>query len=202
MSWLINWLTQLMLYIVLATMVDLLMPTHQMKQYVAFVLKIFLLSIYLQPLFLLFSVSTSQFQGWMDNVFVEEEKSYTNLENKVMDETNDIKERQWQETIEIVEEEWKEIANNQLVLDDPIEIIQVSMETNSPTLSMEALERVVVFYKEENTRTILPVKEIGAKQKDGDNVSPDDKALQAALSSIWNITSDKIDVIYEGDRKE
>jgi len=201
LSWLVNWFTQLMLYIVLATMVDLLMPTNRIKQYVAFVLKIFLLSIYLQPLFLLFSVSASQFQGWMDNVFVEEENTYASLEKKLVNETNDIKVRQWYETIEIVEDEWKEFANDQLGLDYPIELTQVSIETDGLSLSMDAIERVVVYYKEKNTSTVIPIKEIGTEDE-YDYDSYDEDAIQNVLSSIWDIKGDEIEVIYEGDREQ
>src|SRR5699024_11844721 len=113
----------------------------------------------------------------------------------------DIKVRQWYETIEIVEDEWKEFANDQLGLDYPIELTQVSIETDGLSLSMDAIERVVVYYKEKNTSTVIPIKEIGTEDE-YDYDSYDEDAIQNVLSSIWDIKGDEIEVIYEGDREQ
>src|SRR5699024_4851760 len=60
MDMLIQWVTQIVIFILLATIIDLLIPAHSMKKYVKFVVGLILILIVMQPIFYLFQTDIKQ----------------------------------------------------------------------------------------------------------------------------------------------
>src|SRR5699024_12476966 len=60
MDMLIQWVTQIVIFILLATIIDLLIPAHSMIKYVKFVVGLILILIVMQPIFYLFQTDIKQ----------------------------------------------------------------------------------------------------------------------------------------------
>src|SRR5690625_390193 len=60
MEKIIHWMTQIVLYLLLVTMIDLILPNQTMKRYVKLVTGLILILIFLKPLFSLSSLDLQQ----------------------------------------------------------------------------------------------------------------------------------------------
>lgn len=160
MDWLIYWVSQIMLYIILATCVDLVIPANQMKQYVTFVLKIFLLSIYLQPLFLLFSVNHSELNHWLDHVLNHEEQAYTSMKRQMDEETNDIQQEQFTALVEKIEAEWQTEANAKIAQYRQVTVTNVSIQTKKQMLSFDAIDLIIATIDLQDNSAVRPIEQI------------------------------------------
>ncbi|WP_010173532.1 stage III sporulation protein AF [Bacillus coahuilensis] len=60
MNYLIEWITNIIIFILLATVIEMLLPSNQMKKYTKMVIGLLLISIILTPLFKLLSQDFEQ----------------------------------------------------------------------------------------------------------------------------------------------
>src|SRR5690625_7856369 len=60
MDLLINWVTQIIVFLIFAAIIYLLIPSNIMKRYIQFVVELMLLLIFLQPVFYMFNIDIPQ----------------------------------------------------------------------------------------------------------------------------------------------
>src|SRR5699024_4876114 len=89
MDMLIQWVTQIVIFILLATIIDLLIPAHSMKMYVKFVVGLILILIVMQAIFYL--LQTDMKQALEDYV-----NDYL-LDDQATEDMNDLNEMQKRE---------------------------------------------------------------------------------------------------------
>ncbi len=85
MQYLSNWILDIVMFIILAILIDLLLPNSKMKKYVQFVLGIILIVIFLTPLFKVFDIDVSTaVTSSIDEIMFEinKESSLIQIENK------------------------------------------------------------------------------------------------------------------------
>src|SRR5699024_3807142 len=77
-----DWITQIVLFILLGTVIELLLPDNRMKKYVNLILGLLLLLILTKPILYLFSVDTETVMRPFEQ-FIQEDSTYIDTEKEI-----------------------------------------------------------------------------------------------------------------------
>lgn len=196
----INWVTQIILFIVLATIIDLLIPTSSMNKYIKLVVGLILILILLKPIFYVLNIDmetalNKSFQQVND--VGEDSESVKNLiefQKKEIQSTQDayILEQMAVQLIEIAEDPMKEQYQQ--------EITDIEFKFNSnDSYSYEDLEEVIVYVKdlveeegEQNTvENVVINTDHVVEKKDMDR---HDEEIKQLLKKVWELTDKEITI--------
>lgn len=195
-----HWITQILLYIMIATMIDLMMPTSKMKQYVTFVLRLFLLYIYLQPIMLLFSIELHDITHLIDRTIHQEEIQYEQMHEEMMMQTNVMKQEQMARIISKLEEELFVSGNEALHTPNKYLINQVQLITDEQTVDADNIRQVIVHIVEEEREDIKAIEKIDVSKTNETSSEPssaDNEKISQLLSEAWSIPAHMIEIIWE-----
>ncbi|WP_010284577.1 stage III sporulation protein AF [Bacillus timonensis] len=212
LSFIAEWVTNIILFILLATIVDMLLPSSSMQKYVKMVTGLLLILIILTPLFSLFKTDLDQALLNMNLKPVQSEK---NLENLI-----DLKKKEIQasssayilETMAVqlkthVEEELVQ-KKYDLTVEDVNVILSRAVDSKE-TVTLDDIQSIEVVLSKETAEpddvpVVKPVEidtskqtEPVYKQVDQTNV----KAITKTLAERWEIDSEKIVVTVEGGKE-
>ncbi|MEH7386891.1 stage III sporulation protein AF [Bacillus sp. JJ1521] len=212
LSFIAEWITNIILFILLATIVDMLLPSSSMQKYVKMVTGLLLILIILTPLFSLFKSDLDQALLNMNLKPVQTEK---NLENLI-----DLKKKEIQasqrayalETVQVqirndIEEELVKKQSNLIVQDVKIHLSSEAYKNEAVTYddiqSIEVLLSdktaqpndvpVIKTVEIDTSKQIEPVH----KEVDQTNI----KAIRKSIASTLEIDSEKIVVTVEGGKE-
>lgn len=200
MEFIADWITQIIIFILLATIIDLLIPNLTMNKYIKLVIGLILILILLTPIFALFKLDV---EGLL-------KQSYTALfeQDTVMEEVKDSIELQKTEIEQlhgayILEEmavQLKSLANEDLMQQHQAKITEIyfAFHDEEP-ISYESLEEVIVYLepaadKEGEIQTVEEVVINGRPKQLEEN----DEAIIQQLREQWELTEKKITVYWEG----
>ncbi|MEH7224821.1 stage III sporulation protein AF [Bacillus sp. JJ1566] len=213
LSFIAEWITNIILFILLATIVDMLLPSSSMQKYVKMVTGLLLILIILTPLFSLFKSDLDQALLNMNLKPVQSEK---NLENLI-----DLKKKEIQASqrayiletmaVQLESEVEEELVQNEYDL--TVQKVNVSLSSAIDNKEIVTLDEMlddiqsieVVLSKETAAPDNVPVvksveidtsKQIEPVYKKVDQTNV--KAITKSLSSRWEIDSEKIVVTVEG----
>src|SRR5690625_423242 len=94
MDSIMQWVTQIVIFIMLATIIDLLIPNNSMKKYVKFVLGLTLVLIFLTPLFNIYQYDiTKALETGFHDIFSRGDKG-ENMENLIEMQKSEIESAQ------------------------------------------------------------------------------------------------------------
>ncbi|MCC3358695.1 stage III sporulation protein AF [Bacillus sp. REN16] len=212
LSFIAEWVTNIILFILLATIMDMLLPSSSMQKYVKMVTGLLLILIILTPLFSLFKSDLDQALLNMNLKPVQTEK---NLENLI-----DLKKKEIQasqrayalETVQVqmrndVEEELMTKQSNLTV--QKVNILLNSEIENNDTVTYDDIQSIEVVLSEETAEpddvpVVKPVeintsKQIKPVYKKADQTNV--KAIAKSLSTRWEMDSEKIVVTVEGGKE-
>lgn len=201
-----QWVTQIIIFLLLAVIIDLLIPKTSMKKYVKLVIGLILMLIFLKPVFLLFSID---FQSDLSSSFKEIYESDSNdqmIESFTKNQKIDIQASQAAYILEEMTTQLKNVAEETLQTDYQVEIAQIEFEfLNDEVISFESLEEIIVYLRKVDNQTgeIQPIDEvvIGKKQtaEDKEDVQGvQDEEIKLYLQSIWEVTDKQITINWEG----
>ncbi|MEH7237021.1 stage III sporulation protein AF [Bacillus sp. JJ1562] len=212
LSFIAEWITNIILFILLATIVDMLLPNSSMQKYVKMVTGLLLILIILTPLFSLFKSDLDQALLNMNLKPVQTEK---NLENLI-----DLKKKEIQASqrayavetvqVQIINDIKEELMKNQANLTVQDVAIHLTNEAeNNETVSYDDIQSIeVVLSKEtaepDNVPVVKQVEIDTSKQIEPVNKKVDQtnvKAITKSLSTRWEIDSEKIVVTVEGGKE-
>ncbi|WP_449538377.1 stage III sporulation protein AF [Ferdinandcohnia sp. Marseille-Q9671] len=211
MSFIAEWVTNIILFILLATIVDMLLPSSSMKKYVKMVTGLLLILIILTPLFSLFNSDLDQALLNMNLKPVQSEK---NLENLI-----DLKKKEIQAShrayiletmaVQLKSEVEEELVQKQYDLTvQEVNVFLSSTVDNEETVTLDDIQSIQVVLSEETAEpddvpVVKPVEidtskqtEPVYKQVDQTNI----KAITNSLATKWEIDSEKIVVSVEGGK--
>ncbi|MEJ8776500.1 stage III sporulation protein AF [Pseudogracilibacillus sp. ICA-222130] len=179
MQYIVDWVTQIIIFIFIGTIIQILLPENQFRKYVEIVLGLFLLLIFLQPIVSLMNISLDVSWQKMEQILipenVEENIGWNGLES----------ERDayiWNESKEILIDE----ANRQLT-GQVIHDIEFIMEESS-------LQEIVVYMDEESEQFIHVDKIIVNDDTSYSTQTDKDEKLVKKLQQIWEVNDVPIKV--------
>ncbi|MGG4490096.1 stage III sporulation protein AF [Metabacillus idriensis] len=203
MSFLTEWIANIILFIMLAVILDLLLPNSAMQKYAKMVISLLLIVIILTPIFKLLSadINTLVSDVQMESPTKEEEiKKMIDLQKKEIQASNDayilknmavqLKSQAKEELVQSYDVSIKDIS---LSVEEPFEEIQKSLQGIEVILVAEEAESEAV-------ETIQPVI-LGAEETDEtekENQIRQASEIKSYLANIWEVDPDKISLKMEG----
>ncbi|MDQ0858442.1 stage III sporulation protein AF [Bacillus sp. V2I10] len=203
MSFLTEWIANIILFIMLAVILDLLLPNSAMQKYAKMVISLLLIVIILSPVFKLLSadINTLVSDVQMESPAKEEEiKKMIDLQKKEIQASNDayilenmavqLKSQAKEELVQSYDVTIKQIS---LSVDEPFEEIQNSLQGIEVTLEAEEAGSEAV-------ETIQPVVLGAAETAETEKENQIRRAseIKAYLASIWEVDPEKISLKMEG----
>ncbi|MUK87163.1 stage III sporulation protein AF [Ornithinibacillus sp. L9] len=203
MSLLIEWVTQIIIFIILAAIIDLLVPASSMKKYIKFVVGLLLILIFLKPFFSLFNIDLQHaFNTSLQEIF-EDDYGEENMENLIDIQKSEIESSQNAYILEQMAVQFKDLANTPLIEKHQVEISDIDFKfAAESSYSFENLEEVIVYIQEseEGEGAIYAVDDVVINTKDPvvDENNEDLMEISGFLEEIWELKDKKLSVFWEG----
>lgn len=216
MSYLGEWIKHIVLLILLASFVDLILPSSNMKRYVKLVVGLLVILMILSPILQLFKFDYDRMLMTIDHLLEEKDSSFQNKLDQTKGELNQLHE---QSVLKEVADRWgeeikKEVEARLEVNVQEVELVlrpvrdQVELEHCQLTLQL----REFTDHSREGTASVTkvePVKPVSVRIKSSNeslsttqNISDREKKLQKEVLKIvqveWNISKDKISLLWIG----
>jgi len=203
MEFLTAWVTNIILFVLLAVIIDLLMPNSSLQRYAKMVIGLLLIVIILNPILKIFDTDIEDILATFNLSTIEEKKEVENLiENK----KKEIQASQRAYILEQMAVQMKSMVEEELMQEYglKVESVHLQFSADDDQLSAEDLKEVQVVVNSDNSNgnleSIPAVKDIKIDttttffNDEGNELS----AVQAYLAENWQLERDKVNVVMEG----
>jgi stage III sporulation protein AF len=202
MSYLIEWVTNIILFILLATVIDMLLPNSSMQKYTKMVTGLLLIAIILTPIFKLIS---KDFESTLASISFLETPGEKNMENSIEMKKKEIQASTNAYILETMAVQLEQGVEEELMEQFGLEIAKIELTTNddSDQSFPENLQRVSVLLKKPD-HNVMAVEAIQPVDISSDTPLPAKKSAEesekiaAFLSQKWDVTEKTIEVSVEG----
>ncbi|MFT4415631.1 stage III sporulation protein AF [Fredinandcohnia humi] len=210
MSFIAEWITNIILFILLATIVDMLLPNSSMQKYVKMVTGLLLIVIILTPLF---SILTSDFEKTIATLKLSPSQEDKNIENLIEMKKKEIQASSNAYILERMQVQLKNLAEEELVqkeYDLSVQKVLLSIKDESKeTVTLDDITSIkVVLSKEtadpDDIPVVKPVEIDTSKQNETNDTEmniPNINKITSLLATKWEIDSEKIVVTVEGGKE-
>ncbi|AZU63276.1 stage III sporulation protein AF [Neobacillus mesonae] len=202
MEFITEWVTNIILFILLAAVIDMLLPNSSMQKYTKMVMGLLLIAIILTPIF---KVISKDFEAAFSSITVKQGPEEKNMKNLIDLKKKEIQASQHAYILEELAVQLKKDVKEELMEQYGLEIakIDVVMDTGSDQANSENLQKVIVLLTQPETgvETVEAVKPIVINtEKPLPSQKPTEEAKQIAafLSQKWNVTKETVEVSIEG----
>jgi stage III sporulation protein AF len=201
MEFLIEWVTNIILFILLATVIDMLLPNTSLQKYTKMVTGLLLIAIILTPIFKLIS---KDFETVMAQIPTFQDSGEKNMENLIELQKKEIQASNHAYILETMAVQLEKGVEEELMEQFGLEIAKIELTTknNSQESFPENLEIVTVSLKQPET-SVTTVEDIQPVSITTDTPLPkepteESEKIAAFLSQQWNVTEKAIEVSVEG----
>ncbi|MEI5908119.1 stage III sporulation protein AF [Bacillus spongiae] len=200
MSFLTEWITNIILFVLLATVVDMLLPSSVMKKYTKIVVGLLLITIILTPLF---QFLASDFEEVIAKVQFQNGNDEEKVENLIEMKKKEIQASQDAYILEQMAVQMKEEAQRVLGDEQNWVITNIELQVHDLSTIPDGLSTISVFLSENNTNDeIAPVQPVSINTTTPLKKATEKwKELSQELAQIWEVETEKIS-IYEERRAE
>lgn len=197
MSFLTGWLTNIIVLILLATILEMLIPESGMKRYVKLAVSILLLFLILQPVLSIFSVDIERMIANIETETAVSDQATMNLINLQKTEIENGQRAYISEQIAV---RLREDANEAL---DRYDLIVTDVQVEWADQSELAIESVDVYVKERkdtsNPSPRIIVEEIDIRTSQPLSIAHrEEEAIRKLLSERWQMPEETILLTWEG----
>ncbi|WIL35748.1 stage III sporulation protein AF [Bacillus stercoris] len=199
MSFLTEWLTTIVLFILFAIVIDMLLPSSSMQKYAKMVVSLLLIVVMLTPIFKLFKTDPEVIFEYLTK---NEQSESADIKNQINSKKIEIQASQRAYILEEMAVQLKKKAEERFSHDE-YKVGSIKLTAGEKVDSEEDIKTIRVYMapsSEKTVQTVAPVhidtdhayvtKE-AAEQKEA-------KQIQTQLADIWEIGSKKITVHMEG----
>jgi stage III sporulation protein AF len=206
MQFLTEWVTNIIIFVLLATVIDMLLPNSNFQKYTKIVTGLLLIAIILTPILKLIS---KDFESTLRSIPIFEESKEKNIENLI-----DLKKKEIQASsdayiLETMAVRLKKDTEEELMEQYGLQIanIELKVDDSSKLAFPENLQKVIVLLKQSegeanvvevvrtveiNTENPLPSKRLTAHSEE----------ITSLLAGKWNVSENAIEVLIEGEVTE
>ncbi|MEC5422286.1 stage III sporulation protein AF [Virgibacillus sp. C22-A2] len=202
MEVLTQWVTQIIIFLLLAAIIDLLIPATSMKKYIKLVVGLILILILLKPVFFLFNINIQEALETSLSQLNQENISSDSIENLIEFQKKEIQAPQDAYILEQMAVQLKEVAKDPLfenyhaIITD-IEFVFIA----ESDLAFDNLEEVIVYLRElENGEGAVSLVEDVVINMDDPAVDEgqDIDQIEILLREIWEFDNKKLTIMWEG----
>jgi stage III sporulation protein AF len=201
---LINWVSQIIIFILLATIIDLLVPAGGMKKYIKFVIGLILIFLFLQPIFYLFKVDIQAAVRSSFSSMLDDSSQASEVENLIEMQKSEIESSSGAYILEQMAVQLKDIASAPLLDNYQAEIRDLEFQfIDGAAYSYEGLEEVIVYleHSEAGEGAVNAVEDVvinTGKQNTKTEEEIDIQGIESLLRETWELTDKKLTVRWEG----
>jgi stage III sporulation protein AF len=202
MAYLIQWVTNIILFILLATVIDMLLPNSSMQKYTKLVTGLLLIAIILTPILKLTSTNLESMLASLPSFSSVNEN---NLKNSIEMKKKEIQASEHAYILEQMAVQLKKGVKEELRKQYNLEIDQVEISTNEKSNQTfpNNLQKVTVYLKQpaNNPETVEVVKQIDIntnKPLTSKKLTDKSEEITAFLAKKWNVDEKTIEVSIEG----
>lgn len=208
MSLITEWVMQVIVFILLGTIVELLIPNNTMKKYVNIVIGLLLLLILTKPILYLFSIDINSQLERVELAIFQDDNTLAETESLVEKQKKDIQAEQdayiWNEVkLQLIQE-----ANPILIEQYAVQITDVSFALDDQDVDKyDNLKQVIVTLqrdpgedgKENQEEMIKPIIIETDEQKEvPKNNGKSEPNIRKTLGEIWGLNKEQIQIMWEG----
>lgn len=202
MEFITQWLANIILFILLAIVIDLLIPNTALQRYVKMVVGLLLIVIILTPLFTIFN---KDLQEILSQVTIAEITADEKIKNSIESKKREIQASQRAYILEEVAVHMKSQVEKELLRLYNYEIYDLALfvEADSDSFTMEDLSKVVVTIGARKEK-IPQVEQVSKVVVDLSQPSEHSKTNEKELTEIqlfvakhWEVSPELIDVVWE-----
>lgn len=195
-----DWVAEIIVLILLASIIDLLIPNHVYKKYVQLVIGLIILLIFLKPLFYFFNYDIvqniqSSLASLQENA---EQNEYVKKDMK----QKEIQSGQDAYILKHMTEQLIQIAKYPLIDQHELEISHIDYEFTDEVVSYESLETlfvyVIPFLMEGGEVEQIEQINIQNEVKEETEKPFNEKEVIKLLKELWEFEHTKVNVIWEG----
>ncbi|WP_174613772.1 stage III sporulation protein AF [Virgibacillus ihumii] len=197
MEILVDWVSKIIIFVLLASIIDLLIPATSMKKYIKLVVGLILILILLKPVFYLFDVNIQQAVTTTFQQIEKENTAANQVKNKMKTQKNEIQASQHAYVLEQMTSKLKKLADDPLKSNYQAQISDINYQFRTEDeLTYENLSEVVVYVKEAKNDgvTVDTVEEITINtdksviSKTGNELD----GIKSLLYKVWEIPEEKL----------
>jgi stage III sporulation protein AF len=201
MDFIKDWITNIILFVLLATVIDMLLPNSNMQKYTKMVTGLLLIAIILTPIFKLIA---SDFEKALATVPLINNNGETNMENLIEMKKKEIQASQHAYILEQMAVQLEKDVEEELMSQSGFKITSIDflLKENHPKAFPDNLEKVIVKVhrpetQEEAVEVVSKVDISTATPHQSKNTN-EHEDIVSLLSKKWNIENNTIEVIVEG----
>ncbi|WML59792.1 stage III sporulation protein AF [Neobacillus sp. PS2-9] len=206
MEFLTEWVTNIILFILLATVIDMLLPNSGLQKYTKMVTGLLLIAIILTPIFKLIS---KDFETTLASIPSYQAPGEKNMKNLIDLKKKEIQASQHAYILEEMAVQLKKDVKEELMEQYGLEIAKVDIAINeeSDQAFPENLQKVMVLLRqpENGVQTVEAIKQIEInteKPLPSKGSNEETEKIASFLSQKWNVTEETVEVSIEGGIKK
>ncbi|WLR56387.1 stage III sporulation protein AF [Mesobacillus subterraneus] len=206
MGFIKEWVTNIIIFILLATVLDMLLPNSSFQKYTKIVTGLILIAIILSPVMKLF---TSDFESAIASMGQFNHLENENVKNSIEFQKKEIQASQHAYILETMAVQLKTAAEEELMEQEGMEIANIELAVNDQDQRPfpENLEYVIVHVKkaEDEGETVAVVREVEIDTNaplPSKQTSQNTDQISSLLSEKWNVPEKSIQIMIEGGSDE
>ncbi|GGC91375.1 stage III sporulation protein AF [Thalassobacillus devorans] len=198
MAFIIQWVTEIVIFLLLAMVIDFLLPSGQMQKYARLAISLILVLIFLNPLFRLFNTDVNQLIQTQAQTFSTEIVKEEALKKSVETKKSEIQATQDAYILEQMVVQMKSHAEERLAQDFTAEIMDITFLFKDEVKDLEHLETVQVSLKEAETVESIEHIDIDLDKPAEEKDEQTNEAIVTYLAELWQLDQDRITIQWEG----
>ncbi|KYC95103.1 stage III sporulation protein AF [Heyndrickxia sporothermodurans] len=197
MSFITEWIMNIVVFILLAMIVDMLLPNSAMKKYTKMVTGLLLIAIILTPLLKVVAKDFDQVVASFSNKKIIDSNK---VENLIESKKKEIQAGQVEYTLKQVGEKMKNDVKEELIDRFDKDIQQIKIDSKDRVAENEnPIEKVIVYLSEKKKDDSVPIIKpvnisIGEEEPEEGMGSRENESILSMLSERWGIAPDQIEL--------
>ncbi|PEJ56997.1 MULTISPECIES: stage III sporulation protein AF [unclassified Bacillus (in: firmicutes)] len=203
MEFFIHWVSNIIVYILVATIIMMLIPNSGLAKYVRFVASLLLIVMMLQPIFQLFKVNIKEvLAGYQSTTY----QANNEIKNEINNKKSEIQEAERAYILKQMAVQMKKEVEKSFTKEFEQVITNVDLQVKDGVNTVKTaqdLSKVTVYVspKKDETSNVEPVQEVSINtdqpvQTDDEKIKQQE--LQTFLANKWELEDKQIEVKMEG----
>ncbi|MGM0844295.1 MAG: stage III sporulation protein AF [Bacillota bacterium] len=195
MSFLTEWITNILVFILLASVIDMLLPSSNMQKYTKVVTGLLLITIILTPLMKLFS---ADFEQTIAEINLEGSIKTASVENSVEMKKKEIQASQRAYILEQMAVQMKDDVEKEMIEKYDLTVKHIELKADDLENLPESILSVSIHLDTSNEEAVTAIQPV---EIDTSTSVPKDESshgIKNMLSEKWDISEDKLVIMIEG----
>ncbi|PFM80119.1 stage III sporulation protein AF [Bacillus sp. AFS077874] len=203
MEFFIHWVSNIIVYILVATVIMMLIPNTGLAKYVRFVASLLLIVMMLQPIFQLFRVNIKEvLAGYQSKTY----EANGEIKNEINNKKNEIQEAERAYILKQMAVQMKKDVEKSFTKEFEQVITNVDLQVKDGVNTVKTaqdLSKVIVYVgaKKDETSNVEPVQEVSINTDQPVQTADEiikQQELQTFLANKWELEDKQIEVKMEG----